>query len=180
MTTSCRTRRLIYKFNHNIFIVKYIAIYDNYIKKNSFTHHLIIVASANNLINEIKHQLANGPLISFLASLIKTCIFHTSLQVGRRIIVCSNWAVYEPFISHNGGYCSTSPTSTRFFSARKYFVSPRRSRYRRQKGSVPKFLFILPSKALAFARLRSKWNKGHINVSGQANVQAIHDFEWLP
>ena len=52
----------------------------------------------------------------------------TSLQVGLKIKVCSNCAVYEPLISTNGGYDSTIPESTKFFNASAYFVSPTRSR----------------------------------------------------
>lgn len=52
----------------------------------------------------------------------------TSLQVGLKMKVCSNCAVYEPLISTNGGYDSTIPESTKFFNASAYFVSPIRSR----------------------------------------------------
>ena len=31
-------------------------------------------------------------------------------------LTCSNWAVYEPFLSHNGGYASTMPLFTRLFN----------------------------------------------------------------
>ena len=37
----------------------------------------------------------------------------TSLHVGRKTIVCSNCAVYEPLISHKGGYASIIPVHSK-------------------------------------------------------------------
>lgn len=54
-------------------------------------------------------------------------------------------------------HTSTMPASHRFFSAMRYLVSPSRSRYLRQKASVPKLLFIVTSSCLAFAALKGTW-----------------------
>jgi hypothetical protein len=32
------------------------------------------------------------------------------------VLTCSNWAVYDPFLSTNGGYASTMPLDTRLFN----------------------------------------------------------------
>ena len=58
-------------------------------------------------------------------------------------------ATHDPLTSQSGEYGCTIPLSHRFFSAIEYRVSPRRSRYRLQKASVPKFRSMTPSNFLA-------------------------------
>lgn len=72
-------------------------------------------------------------------------------------MVCSNCAVYDPLMSHNGGYGSTMPKSHRFFRAIKYLLSPKRSSHLRQKARVPKFSLMTFNKCFVLGSLREKW-----------------------
>lgn len=49
-----------------------------------------------------------------------------------------------------------TPLSTRLFSAMRYLVSPNRSRYRRQKASVPKFRSMVARSCLARGNLQGQ------------------------
>lgn len=69
-------------------------------------------------------------------------------------MVCSNCAVYDPLMSHNGGYGSTMPKSHRFFKAIKYLLSPKRSSHLRQKARVPKFSLMTFNKCFVLGSLR--------------------------
>lgn len=71
-------------------------------------------------------------------------------------MVCSNCAVYDPLMSHNGGYGSTMPKSHRFFRAIKYLLSPKRSSHLRQKARVPKFSLMTFSKCFVLGSLRQE------------------------
>lgn len=98
----------------------------------------------------------------------------TSLQVGRSRMVCSNCAVYEPLMSHRGGYGSTMPRSHRFFSAIRYLLSPRRSSHRRQKARVPKFSLITFSKCFALGSLEEKKPNKNLFEKKEVSSASIH------
>lgn len=71
-------------------------------------------------------------------------------------MVCSNCAVYDPLMSHNGGYGSTMPKSHRFFKAIKYLLSPKRSSHLRQKARVPKFSLMTFNKCFVLGSLKGE------------------------
>ena len=51
----------------------------------------------------------------------------------------------------------TMPASHKFFSAIRYLVSPRRSKYRLQKANVEKFLLIVANSCFALGNLNGIW-----------------------
>lgn len=54
---------------------------------------------------------------------------------------------------------ATTPLSTRFLSAIRYLVSPRRSKYRRQNAKVPKLRSIVASSCFARGNLHARQDK---------------------
>lgn len=88
-------------------------------------------------------------------------------------MVCSNCAVYDPLMSHNGGYGSTMPKSHRFFKAIKYLLSPKRSSHLRQKARVPKFSLMTFNKCFVLGSLIGTCPTS--NFSYNVNIPCHHE-----